>query len=150
MMGTSTPERRNVKEKIIKFNSEKHKKAYVKSLTDYDIFSKDVDVEKLLLRFTDEARLNRGERIKNVTISIRKLTDEHVQAHVGKYRVEIDLNKRTILHDCDDWRKGIGIKRMCKHVVKLFLMLPIEKTRDILSSISKDKRDWSFRFKHNV
>ena len=55
------------------------------------------------------------------------------------------MGKRILRHDCDDWRKGLEEKRLCKHVVKALLSMKPERARDILEDIIKNKRLWRFQ-----
>ena len=63
------------------------------------------------------------------------------------YMIEIDLDRKEIIHNCEDWRKGLGIKRICKHLCKFFLSIPEERSKTILKSIIKEKDRWPFKYK---
>jgi len=69
---------------------------------------------------------------------------EHVKAEVKDYYIEVDFDGKVLRHNCDDWRKGMGSKRMCKHVDRLFLSLPPGQSRKILERIWEERDDWSF------
>jgi len=67
-----------------------------------------------------------------------------VKAEVKDYYIEVDFDGKVLRHNCDDWRKGMGSKRMCKHVDRLFLSLPPGQSRKILERIWEERDDWSF------
>jgi len=98
-----------------------------------------------LLKMTDEARLERGREIGDDELSIEEATDEHIYASIRDYFIDVDLSEKTIVHNCDDWRKGLGIKRMCKHLCKLFITLPEEQALGIVRGIIEDKDGWVFK-----
>jgi hypothetical protein len=70
---------------------------------------------------------------------LRKSTERRIEAKIRDYFIEINLEKRTLTHNCDDWRKGLGIRRICKHIGKLFLQLPSETSTSILEDMIKEK-----------
>jgi len=66
-----------------------------------------------------------------------------VKAKIRDFGPEVDDEGRVVRHNCDDWRKGLGIKRLCKHVA-LFLVLPSVESRRILKDIVENKESWRF------
>jgi uncharacterized protein YecE (DUF72 family) len=99
------------------------------------------EIEKMLLEFTDAGRLGRARQIKDV--EILKEEPELLAADVGGYSIYLDYNGCFILHDCQDWRRGTAMRRICKHVAALLLSLPPEKSRVLLDLIKVQK--WDFR-----
>jgi hypothetical protein len=67
-----------------------------------------------------------------------------VEAKVRGYTIEINVEGKVIRHDCDDWRKGLSEKRMCKHLARLFLSLPEETAKGLLERIWEERDEWSF------
>jgi len=102
------------------------------------------NVEDFLLRLTDYARLERGKNINDSELIIKELLEGRIKARIKKYTIEVDLQRRLLKHDCNDWRKGRNKKRICKHVVKLFLMIPKEHSKKILRDIVENRDDWGF------
>ena len=102
-------------------------------------------VRELLLELTDKGRLDRGSEIKDDEVILDKITDTHIISTIKEYTVKIDLSEKVISHDCDDWKKSIGIKRLCKHVCKLFLVLHEEKSLQILEDLINEKEKWHFK-----
>jgi len=103
------------------------------------------DLWPLLLRLTDLGRVRRGSRIRDDELTIQKSSDDIIKAKVKDYTVEFHLKEKTLRHDCDDWRKGIEERRLCKHVVKALLSIKPEKARNIIKSMIENKQDWNFQ-----
>lgn len=99
----------------------------------------------LLREFIDEKRLVRARRIRDDEIMVEKSEGNLISARIRDYRVVIDLEARTILHDCADWDRCIPRKRFCKHMGKVFLVLPRESATSILERIRSEKEGWEFR-----
>ncbi len=145
MLSAASPEQVSIKDKIIQYNTEEKPLVYERKLEDFGIGVPTPSVKGLLLKMTDIGRLNRAEKIKNEELIVKKETDEEIKAAIRDYIIEIDLKEQTITHNCDDWGKGLGMKRLCKHVGKLFLQLPSEKSIAILKGIIERKDNWQFR-----
>jgi uncharacterized protein YecE (DUF72 family) len=101
------------------------------------------DVEEVLRALAGERRFQRGLEISASEVEYR-VEERRVEARVKSYKVEIDAAARRIYHDCEDWRKLAESKRFCKHLVRLFLSLPREKARELLSDIAENLEEWSF------
>ncbi len=86
----------------------------------------------------------RARKIKDEELSIDEVTDREIEAKIRDYIIEIDIKKRTSTHNCDYWRKGLGIRKICKHIGKLFLQLPSETSISVLEDIIKLKDKWRF------
>jgi hypothetical protein len=95
---------------------------------------------------TDKRRYERGRRIKDEELSIEEANEEHIIANIREYTIDINLPGRVLTHNCEDWRKGLGIKRICKHVCKLFLSLPEEQSVKTVRDIIENKRKWTFKY----
>jgi uncharacterized protein YecE (DUF72 family) len=145
MLNMSEPQQARIKEKIIQYNLRERPLAYESKLSEYPMDISGLNVEELLLKMTDKARLNRAKKINDKELTIIEATDRKVEAEIRDYIIEIDLSKRTLTHNCDDWRKSLGIRRICKHIGKLFLQLPVETSTTILENIIKEKDEWRFR-----
>jgi hypothetical protein len=104
----------------------------------------ELSLDQLLKLFLGAARLERAREIENSLVIISEIGPERIDAKVKDYIVKIDLKNRTILHDCEDWRRNIDSKNMCKHLGKLFLSLNDQQTKDLLQGILKDKNQWKF------
>jgi len=98
----------------------------------------------LLKLFLGAARLERAMDMEDSLVSITKTSPEMIEGEVKDYVVQIDFKKRTILHDCQDWRKNMDSKAMCKHLGKLLLSIDSSRATDLLRDILKNKDRWSF------
>jgi hypothetical protein len=77
-------------------------------------------------------------------VSISNPSGDHLEGKVKDYVIEIDLKKRTILHDCEDWRKNLDSKNMCKHLGKFLLALDETTATDLLRDVLVKMGEWSF------
>ena len=145
MLNASKPEHGKVKERIIRHNLHKRPMMYEMKLEEFGFEVFELGVEDLLHKLTDKSRLERGIKIKDEEFIIEKSSEERIRAKTGKYTIEMDIEERAFKHNCDDWRKGLRIKRICKHVVKLFMMIPREESKKVLKDIIKNKDFWRFQ-----
>lgn len=106
--------------------------------------AEELSLDQLLRLFLGGARLQRAKEIDDSLVSVSDLTPDHVEGKVKDYIVEVDLKKRTILHDCEDWRKNLGSKNMCKHLGKFLLTLDEKRATDMLRRVLVDKDQWTF------
>ena len=145
MLNAAKPEHRRIKERIIRHNIEKRPLMYERKLDEFGFSVSELSVEDLLEKLTDNRRLERGMSIKDEELVIEESSEEAIKARIRDYVIELDLTERVLRHNCDDWRKGIGIKRMCKHVVKFFMMITEERSRKILNDMMENKDSWTFQ-----
>jgi len=102
-------------------------------------------LSQLLREFTDAGRIDRAETIRQPDVSFQKATENMVSANVKEYVIHIDPVNRTISHDCEDWTKQYPEKRVCKHVVRVFLSLPLNLSKQILTDMVVNKDQWRFK-----
>ncbi|RLI36838.1 hypothetical protein DRO55_02675, partial [Candidatus Bathyarchaeota archaeon] len=100
---------------------------------------------KLLRFFTDKGRIDRAETIRESHISFKRKTRKLIIAEVKDYTIRIDLTDRVIEHNCDDWKKIFPEKKICKHIVRVFLSLPLEESKRILADMVINKEEWRFK-----
>ena len=67
-----------------------------------------------------------------------------ISGNVKQYSVKIDLKSRVIAHDCDDWKKNMRSKLICKHLGKAFLAIGNKRAATILRQILSEIDDWTF------
>ncbi len=103
------------------------------------------EVEEALKALAGERRFQRGLEISGSEVGY-KLTERGLIARVRNYRVEVDRVERRIAHDCEDWKKSAESKRFCKHMVRLFLSLPREASRELLEDLLSNFEEWSFEY----
>jgi len=101
-------------------------------------------LSQLLREFADAVRIDRAETIRQPSVSFQKVTDKMVSANVKEYEVHVDPVNRTIRHNCEDWTKQSQEKRICKHVVRVFLSLPLNLSKEILTDMVVNKDSWRF------
>ena len=104
----------------------------------------ELTLEDLLKLFVGSARLQRAKEMDDSLVSITGGTADEVSGKVKNYVVQIDLQKHVISHDCEDWRKNMDSKNMCKHLAKFLLSLDEQETTTLLRGILKNKDLWHF------
>ena len=104
----------------------------------------ELELEELLKIFLGSARLDRAKEMDDSLITISEMTSEVISGKVKDYVVRIDLQNQTIMHDCEDWRKNIEAKNMCKHLGKLFLSLDHERATNTLRAVLREMDKWQF------
>ncbi len=144
LLGTATPEQRKALEGIVEHRRGEGRPAGVQPLEAFAEEEEGLSVADMLMRFTTASRLGRAEKIKDDELRITRSSRDRVEAEIRDYHIEIDVGAKTIRHDCDDWRKSLGMKRMCKHLDKLFLSLPPGQARELLGKIWEERDEWSF------
>jgi len=104
----------------------------------------ELDIEGLLQRFLGNARLERARSIPDNMVSLSGLEHNVISGNVKQYKVKIDLKNRVITHDCDDWKKNMNSKLMCKHLGKAFLVIDGSRATTILRRMLSEIDDWTF------
>jgi len=144
MLDAATTEQSSSLRKIVEHRAQKGRPRGVQPLEAFKVDDADVSVADHLMRFTDAPRLSRGEKIDDSELTITLSSEDRIQAEIRSYVVDIDLEGRTLRHDCDDWRKGVDRKRLCKHLAKLFLELPPGQAKQILGDMWENRESWRF------
>jgi hypothetical protein len=103
-----------------------------------------LDLEQLLERFLGTARLERAKSIPDSLVSLSGLERDLIAGNVKQYSVRIDLKNRVITHDCDDWKKNMRSRLMCKHLGKAFFAIGNARASTILRQILSEIDDWTF------
>jgi hypothetical protein len=104
----------------------------------------EMPINDLLRLLMGDARFKRISEIDDSLVSIDKTTTEEIEGTVKDYVVKIDTKNRSIVHDCEDWRKNMASKRMCKHLGKFLVMLNKTRATALLREIVKNKDQWAF------
>ncbi len=104
----------------------------------------ELSLDQLLRLFLGAARLQRAKEIDDSLVSVSDSTPEHVAGKVKEYVVEIDVKKRTILHDCQDWSKNLDSKNMCKHLGKFLLTIDDTIATNFLREVLANMNQWIF------
>jgi hypothetical protein len=103
-----------------------------------------LSLSELLKLFLVGAKLKRAEEIDDSLVLISKRNQHQIDGKVKAYIVRIDLKNHTILHDCQDWRKNMQNRNMCKHLGKFLLNLDHNMVTDLLRGILKNPEEWKF------
>ncbi len=103
-----------------------------------------LNISQLLRGLTDEKRMNRAETIRASNVSIKIAPSKVITAKIKEYTVVIDPSEKVMRHTCEDWLKIHREKRICKHVVRVFLSLPLKMSKEILADILINKDLWTF------
>ena len=144
MMGKATRLQGKVRKRIQDYIAGKQATLPVEKLPTSQKEAMKLSISQLLREFTDKGRISRAETIRSSSISFEKRTPSLIKATVRDYTIEIDLDKKTVRHDCEDWKKLVADKKICKHVVRVFLSLPQETSKSILAKMLMDRDLWSF------
>jgi len=102
----------------------------------------------LLRNFVTSSRLSSAEAIADSALEIRRVSARplRIEALVHgtrDYQLILDEATRTISHDCPDWQRVSLIRRLCKHVAKLFLLLDRDEAMRLLTSMERES--WTFQ-----
>ena len=144
MLDAASTEQSVSLQKIVEHRAQEGRPRGVQPLEAFKVDDADLSVADHLMRFTDARRLSRGEKIDDSELTITLSSDSHIQAEIRDYIVDIDLEGRVLRHDCDDWRKGVDRKRLCKHLVKLFLEMPPGQAKRVLGDMWENRERWRF------
>jgi uncharacterized protein YecE (DUF72 family) len=145
MLGSATSEQNSALKKIVDYREKTLHTTHLRTLENFTFEEENgLSVSDKILRFTTSSRLSRGEKINDSELIINVNMDDLIKADIRKYQIELNGETKTIKHDCDDWKKGMNQKRMCKHLAKLFLNLPHDQSNVILSEIWENIDTWKF------
>jgi hypothetical protein len=104
----------------------------------------ELSLEQLLRLFLGPARLLRAEEMDDSLVTVSSSTPEHISGKVKEYVVDIDMSKRVILHDCQDWKKNLDSKTMCKHLGKFLLTIDEAEATELLRNVLSNMDRWTF------
>jgi hypothetical protein len=101
--------------------------------------------DELLLVLLGQTRLRRARAIDASSAFLSERSERRIVGKVKDYDVVVRPKDRTIRHDCADWRRSRARgKLFCKHVGRLFLYLPEGEATELLRTILRDRRAWTF------
>lgn len=102
--------------------------------------------ESVIAILAGDTRFRRAQEMPDSNVGGLRISGSRVEAEVRDYVILIDVAGRIVVHDCEDWRKRIEEKRICKHVAKLLLVLPKRISENILKDISLNYDEWGFKY----
>jgi uncharacterized protein YecE (DUF72 family) len=143
MLGTIKPEQTEAKNRVENYlkGSVEPKYSTLESFAE----PKSMSLESLIHYFVSAERLARAEQIGDDELRITKEGNRTINAKIREYTITIDIEAKTILHDCADWKKILSTKRLCKHVAKLLLSIDKQEATEILKSIYTQQDVWQFK-----
>ncbi len=106
--------------------------------------AEEISREQLLRLFLGAARFQRAKEMDDSLVVVSTSTPEHIVGKVKEYIVEIDLSKRVILHDCQDWENNLDSKTMCKHLGRFLLTIDEENATNLLRDTLSNMNQWTF------
>jgi uncharacterized protein YecE (DUF72 family) len=143
MLGTTNQRQLEAKKKIESYF--KRSAEMENSTLEAFVKPKDMNFESLIRYFVPAARLGRAEQIKDSELQITRQKGTHVEATVRNYHIVIDVNEKTILHDCADWGRILSTRKLCKHIGKLLLAMDRERAMEILRRLHAEEETWQFK-----
>jgi uncharacterized protein YecE (DUF72 family) len=102
------------------------------------------DLNAMLSLFIDRKRLERALEEKD-NVRIIEHDNNVLAGTVKDYSFKINLVDKTIVHDCEDWRKRLSTKQFCKHIGSIFLYLAKDDAVNILIDIITNIDEWKFQ-----
>lgn len=106
--------------------------------------AQNLGVERIMRSLIEQPRMKRAKEIPDKELQIIRNDEGFIEAKIHDYTVVVNSKENYIRHDCEDWQKRIEAKRFCKHVTKLFLSIPEEQSRQLLSQIISKIESWTF------
>jgi uncharacterized protein YecE (DUF72 family) len=92
-----------------------------------------------------ETRLARSFTITDEDVSIKQATSKVVEANIKNYKLKMDMNARSIFHDCGDWERAVETRQLCKHIGKVLLTIPENVALTWVSAIQENPDAWKFQ-----
>lgn len=92
-----------------------------------------------------ESRLARAFSIPDEEVKVILAGRDRVEAQVRDYRLTMDMNSKTMVHDCGDWERSLETKQLCKHVGRVLLTLPQDVALAWVTEVESDLENWSFQ-----
>ncbi len=106
--------------------------------------ARELSLEQMLRLFLGAARFQRAKEMDDSLVVVSTSTSEHVSGRVKDYVVDIDLSRRVILHDCQDWENNLDSKTMCKHLGKFLSTIDEAKATGLLREVLLKMNQWTF------
>jgi hypothetical protein len=105
------------------------------------------ELGKLLSHFVGKSRLSSAVGIDDSAVDIKdfKETPVRIKADIQGtrlYQLILDEGAKVIRHNCPDWLRKRKLRRFCKHIAKLFLLLEKDESVRLLTSILEEP--WQF------
>ena len=120
-----------------------------------DISKKTTNFSVLINAFVDKGTLNRSVSVSDTAFEILKFDPSLgiIEAKVKgtkeeSYIIKIDINNKILRHTCHDFEsRRADMKKFCKHITKLFLLLKERNEKHaefFLNKIAENIEMWDF------
>ncbi|MCW3987870.1 MAG: hypothetical protein NWE87_06095 [Candidatus Bathyarchaeota archaeon] len=105
------------------------------------------ELGKLLSQFVGQSRLSSAVGIDDSAVVFKSIKDNPVRIEASiqgtrVYQLLLDEGTKVIQHDCPDWLRKRKLRRFCKHVAKIFLLLEKDEAVRILTLMLEES--WRF------
>jgi uncharacterized protein YecE (DUF72 family) len=95
-------------------------------------------------RFTTPSRLASAAQIGRSQVHLQLVTDSRVTAFVRGYFVDIDRRSRRLRHNCEDFRKHVEERLLCKHILALLRVVSPLVADGFIRDLASRPGDWAF------
>ena len=143
MLGVATPKQLETKKHIEDYINGSERTEASSLLT--FIEPREKTFNSLLRYFVSAERLKRAEIIKDREVRITNETDFCIEAQVKEYHILINVDTKTIFHDCADWQKILTTGKLCKHLAKLLMSIDRQRAAMILEKLFEGKDAWQLK-----
>jgi HEAT repeat protein len=113
-------------------------------------------IDNKISQLIDDNRIARAKGIQNNSVKVlqegHSVSSQFLNPDTGalKYVVRIDYKTKTVFHDCPDWERRADSKKICKHIMKLLLLLPIDLSSSLVSQVVFPNTEWTFSYPNNT
>jgi hypothetical protein len=110
----------------------------------FDKEVEEMDLHDLLLYMVGGDRLRRAAEIPAQEVTLERRPGS-IAGTVKEYPVRIDLQDKRIIHNCGDWQRRSGVGLLCKHLARVFQVLPEQEAVRILRRLVRERERWIFQ-----
>lgn len=103
-------------------------------------------LDECLLFLLGGSRLRRAKAIEDKELTVLEHDEEQLSAEIRGYTVKIDFRKKTISHDCVDWKRRKHLppyKKLCKHIGKVLLIVPQGEAETFARDLIANPDSWA-------
>jgi uncharacterized protein YecE (DUF72 family) len=141
MLGQASAEQKRIRQRVVKHHAAQAPSLSLEAYIHADTLD---DIERRLQPLMGTSRFKRAQQIADADVHVEVTSDTRLEARVRGYVVIIDGRDRRLIHDCTDWKKRLGQKRLCKHVGKVLLSIPREQAKRVLDDLTQNAATWRF------
>jgi uncharacterized protein YecE (DUF72 family) len=145
MLGQASSGQKRIRERVVQHHAAQATSPSLDTYVHADALG---DVAERLQPLMGTSRFARAQQIADTDVHVAVMSDARLEARVREYVVIIDSRERRLVHDCTDWERRLGQKRLCKHVGKVLLSIPWEQARRVLDDLTQNAAAWRFELPH--